>query len=173
MLEISEQIKDAIKGAILLEINGHKFFNHAAEVTQHESGKKMFRFLAEEEVKHLKTFTELFGQILGSKDWRRHLGSHELEGEAPLVEKLKERMKREEGKGETEALSIGMQLEMDAITFFKNAASETDDPAARKIFIDICEEEKFHYDLLQAQHDSVTKSGFWLDSAEFRMDGKW
>jgi hypothetical protein len=29
------------------------------------------------------------------------------------------------------------------------------------------------YDLLQAQHDSVTKSGFWLDSAEFQMDGKW
>ena len=173
MVAISQQVKEAIKGAILLEVNGRKFFNHAADVTQHESGKKMFRFLAEEEVKHLKTFTELFGQILGSKDWRKHLSSHELEGEAPLVEKLKERMKREEGKGETEALSIGMQLEMDAINFFQNAASETDDPVAKKIFTDICDEEKFHYDLLQAQHDSVTKSGFWLDSAEFQMDGKW
>ncbi|HDZ28014.1 hypothetical protein LCGC14_0661770 [marine sediment metagenome] len=118
MATISQQVKDAIKGAILLEVNGRKFFNHAADVTKHESGKKMFRFLAEEEVKHLKTFTELFGQILGSKDWRKHLSSHELEGEAPLVEKLKERMKREEGKGETEAISIGMQLEMDAINFF-------------------------------------------------------
>ena len=66
-----------------------------------------------------------------------------------------------------------MQLEMDAINFFQNAASETDDPAARKIFTDIYDEEKFHYDLLQAQHDSVTKSGFSLDSAEFQMDGKW
>ena len=173
MATISQQVKDAIKGAILLEVNGRKFFNHAADVTEHESGKKMFRFLAEEEVKHLKTFTELFGQILGSKDWKKHLSPHDLEGEAPLVEKLKERMKREGTKGETEALSIGMQLEMDAINFFQNAASETDDPAARKIFNDICEEEKFHYDLLQSQHDSVTNSGFWLDSAEFQMDGKW
>ncbi|TET74866.1 MAG: hypothetical protein E3J56_01605, partial [Candidatus Aminicenantes bacterium] len=122
MTEISQKIKDAIKGAILLEINGRKFFNHAAEVTQHESGKKMFLFLAEEEVKHLKTFGNLFSQILGGEDWRKYIKSFELEGEAPLVEKLKERMKREEGKGETEALSIGMQLEMDAINFFQKAA---------------------------------------------------
>ncbi|NIO49708.1 MAG: hypothetical protein GTN73_09790 [Candidatus Aminicenantes bacterium] len=173
MVTISQKVKDAIKGAILLEVNGRKFFNHAADITQHESGKKMFRFLAEEEVKHLNTFTDLFSQILGTKDWKEHISSHELEGEAPLVEKLKERMKREEGKGETEALSIGMQLEMDAINFFQNAASETDDRVNKKIFTDICDEEKFHYDLLQAQHDSVTKSGFWLGSAEFQMDGKW
>ncbi|MBC8358558.1 MAG: ferritin family protein [Candidatus Aminicenantes bacterium] len=173
MVEISEQIKDAIKGAILLEINGRKFFNHAADVTKHESGKKMFRFLAQEEVKHLKTFSDLFSQILGEKDWKKYISSHELEGEAPLVEKLKERMRREEGKGETEALSIGMQLEMDAISFFQKAAEETDDPVTEKIFREIAEEEKFHYDLLQSQHDSVTKSGFWLDSAEFQMDGKW
>jgi len=173
MTEISQKIKDAIKGTIQLEINGRKFFNHAADVTQHERGKKMFRFLAEEEVKHLKTFGNLFSQILGGEDWRKYIKSFELEGEAPLVEKLKERMKREEGKGETEALSIGMQLEMDAINFFQKAAAETDDPVAKKIFMEISEEEKFHYDLLQAQHDSVTKSGFWLDSAEFQMDGKW
>ncbi len=89
------------------------------------------------------------------------------------MEKLKDRMRREKGKGETEALSIGLQLEMDAIRFFEKAASDTDDPVAREIFEKIIEEEKFHYDLLQAQLDSVTKSGFWLDSAEFQMDGKW
>jgi rubrerythrin len=66
-----------------------------------------------------------------------------------------------------------MQLEMEAIQFFQKAAAETDDPVTRKIFWDIGEEEKFHYDLLQAQHDSVTNSGFWLDGAEFQMDGKW
>jgi rubrerythrin len=48
-----------------------------------------------------------------------------------------------------------------------------DDPQAREIFKKMCEEEKFHYDLLQAQHDSLTNSGFWFDSAEFRMDGKY
>lgn len=37
----------------------------------------------------------------------------------------------------------------------------------------IADEERFHYDLLQTQYDSVTGSGFWLDSAEFQMDGKY
>jgi len=173
MSAITAQIKDAIKGAILLEINGRKFFNHAADVTQHERGKKMFKFLADEEIKHLETFSKLFSQILEGESWKDYVSTSETQGEAPLVEKLKERMKAEEGKGETQALSIGMQLERDAIEFFQKAASETSDPVAKKIFFEIAEEEKFHYDLLQAQHDSVTNSGFWMGGAEFQMDGKW
>jgi rubrerythrin len=173
MSEISKQTENAIIGAIRLEINGRKFFNHAAEVTEHEKGKKMFRFLAEEEVKHLETFSRLFSQILEGDDWKKYVRGRDRDGEAPLVEKLKERLKSGQGKGETEALSIGMQLEMDAIHFFQNAAAESEDPVARKIFTEIADEEKFHYDLLQAQYDSVTNSGFWLDGAEFQMDGKW
>ncbi len=173
MPEISQQIKDAIKGAILLEINGRRFFNHAADITEHERGKKMFKFLAEEEGRHLETFGKLFSKILGGEDWKNYIDERDLSGEAPLVEKLKLRMKERKGKGETEALSIGMQLEREAIEYFNEAAKNTDDSVAKKIFMEISEEEKFHYDLLQAQHDSVTKSGFWLDGAEFQMDGKW
>jgi rubrerythrin len=173
MPEISQQIKKAIKGAILLEINGRRFFDHAADITEHERGKKMFKFLAEEEVRHLETFGKLFSKILGGEDWMNYFDESDLSGDAPLVEKLKLRMKERKGKGETEALSIGMQLEREAIEYFQEAAEDTDDPVAKKIFLEISEEEKFHYDLLQAQHDSVTRSGFWLDGAEFQMDGKW
>ena len=66
-----------------------------------------------------------------------------------------------------------MELEENAIRFFQKAAEEVGDPVAKEIFLSISEEEKFHYDLLQAQHDSLTNSGFWLDSAEFQMDGKY
>jgi rubrerythrin len=173
MREISRQVENAIKESIRLEINGRKFFQHAAEVTEHEKGKKMFRFLASEEVKHLEIFGQLFSKILDSEDWKQYIKDEELAGEAPLVVKLKENMKKEESKGEIEALRIGMELEQSAIEFFKKAAEDSDDMTAKKIFQEISEEEKFHYDLLQAQHDSVTGSGFWLGSAEFQMDGKW
>ena len=114
----------------------------------------------------------MFNEILGGTDWKQY-HPDDVSGEAPLVTKLKESMKNEEGKGEIEAIRIGMELEDNAITFFQEAAAATDDPVAKKIFRDISEEEKFHYDLLQAQYDSVTESGFWLGSAEFQMDGKW
>jgi rubrerythrin len=173
MTKISKAVESVIRDAITLEINGRRFFNHAAEVTHHPRGKKMFLHLAEEEVKHLETFGKLFSEILGGADWKKEIKPEDVSGEAPLVEKLKESMKKEERKGEIEALRIGMELEQNAIDFFQKAAEETDDPVARKMFLEISEEEKFHFDLLQAQYDSVTGSGFWLGSAEFQMDGKW
>lgn len=173
MAMISKDVEKAIKEAIILEINGRKFFNHAAEVTHHPKGKKMFLHLAEEEVKHLEIFGNMFNEILGGSDWKKDLIPGDVTGEAPLVEKLKESLKQEERKGDVEALRIGMELESNAIKFFQEAAAGTDDPVAKKIFLEISEEEKFHYDLLQAQYDSVTGSGFWLGSAEFQMDGKW
>jgi len=72
-----------------------------------------------------------------------------------------------------DAMKGAIVLEINGRRFFSHAADDTDDPVAKKIFMEISKEEKFHYDLLQAQHDSVTKSGFWLDGAEFQMDGKW
>jgi rubrerythrin len=137
MEKISKQVENAIRDAILLEIEGRKFFNHAAEVTQHEKGKKMFRFLADEEVKHMKTFGELFTEILKGGQWQKFIKAEEVSGEAPLVTKLKERMKQEEGKGEIEALRIGMELEQTAIEFFNRASREADDPVASRIFHEI------------------------------------
>ena len=70
MQEISKPVLDAMKGAIKLEIDGRKFFNHAADITEHEKGKKMFRWLAQEEVNHLETFGQLFSKILKGEDWK-------------------------------------------------------------------------------------------------------
>lgn len=84
MSEISEKVKDAIRESIKLEINGRKFFNHAADVTSHETGRKMFRFLAEEEVKHMEVFGDLFSKILGNEDWRQLVHPDDMKGEAPL-----------------------------------------------------------------------------------------
>jgi rubrerythrin len=173
MTEISNQVVEVIKEAIKLEINGRAFFNHAAEVTHNELGKKMFKKLAQDEVRHLDAFGELFSKVIGGDEWKKYVDQEELKGESPLIQSLKARMKKEERAGELEAISIGMDLERNAIDFFDKSAKETKDPTTRKIFEEISKEEQLHYNLLQAQYDSVTNSGFWLDVAEFRMDGKF
>lgn len=173
MKKISREVKTLIEEAIKLEINGQAFFKKAADITHNELGKKMFHRLAEEEVKHLDAFSRLFSSVIKSDDWKKQVKKEELKGHSPVIEELDQRMKRAEGQSEVEALRIGMELEKKAINFFKNSASSTVDPTAREIFERIADEEKLHYDLLQAQYDSVTGSGFWLDSAEFRMDGKY
>ena len=137
MKKISREVENAIKESIQLEINGRKFFKHAADITEHEKGKKMFLFLADEEVKHMEIFSKLFSQIVDSEDWKQYIRDEELRRESTLVEKLKNRMKNEEGKGEVEALRIGMELEQNAIDFFNKASFEAGDSTAAKIFREI------------------------------------
>jgi rubrerythrin len=173
MSKISQDVKTLIQEAIKLEINGQAFFNHAAALTHNELGKKMFVRLAQEEVKHLEAFSRMFSEIIKSDDWKKQVRSEELKGPSAVIQELADRMRRAEGQSEIEALRIGMELETKAIDFFTNSAKSMDDPKAREIFVSIADEERFHYDLLLAQYDSVTGSGFWLDSAEFQMDGKY
>lgn len=173
MIMISEQVKEFIREAIKLEIRGREFFDQAAALTHNSLGKKMFVHLAEQEVHHLKAFGDLFSDVVRSDEWKKYVRDEETLGKSAVIEELVARMRRAEGKGEVEALRIGMELELKAIDFFKECASRGDDPTANAIFLRIADEERFHYDLLQAQYDSVTGSGFWLDSSEFRMDGKY
>ena len=167
------KLKEIITEAIKLEINGREFFTRAAESTDNSLGRKMFQRLAQEEVKHLDAFSHLFSSVIKSADWKKLVKKEELEGKSPVIEELALRMKKAAGKSDLEALSIGMELEQKAIEFFKNTAEGSSNPEVKEIFEKIAEEERFHYDLLQAQHDSLTNSGFWLDSAEFQMDGKY
>lgn len=168
---ITPEIKKAIEEAIQLEVEGRHFFLAAAEATKNEKGKKMFKWLADEELKHMEVFSRLFSEVLGSEDWRAKVILNKGEMDSPLVKKLKERISQSKGKQETEALSIGLELEQRAIKLFEDAARQTTDRKAQEIFRKIVEEEKFHYDLLQAQLDSLNHSGYWLDSSDFKMDG--
>lgn len=173
MNDLGGQVAQAITEAIKLEIEGKAVFEHAAEVTHNELGKKMFRKLAEDETKHLDTFGQLFSAVLGGEDWKKKVDKEKLQSHSSVIEELKSRMQKEGRAGEIEALRIGMELERKAIDFFENCAKEATDSKAKEIFNKICEEEKLHYDLVQAEYDSVTNSGFWFDIAEFRMDGKF
>lgn len=125
MTNINTEVLNVIKDAIELEINGRSFFEHAAEETQNNLGKKMFKKLARDEIEHLNTFNRLFTDVIGNEEWKKYVAERERR-KSLLIEELKERI-----------------------------------------------EKKGHYDLLQAQYDSVTNSGYWFDVAEFRMDGKY
>jgi rubrerythrin len=173
MEKISDQVQGFIREAIMLEIRGREFFDHAAAEAHNALGKKMFERLAEEEVKHLDAFSKLFSAVIKSDEWKKFVKAEELKGKSAVIEELGMRLEQAKDGSEIEALRIGMELELKAIDFFKNCAEKGDDKIAKDIFIKIADEERFHYDLLQAQYDSVTGSGFWLDSSEFKMDGKY
>ncbi|MGQ9471881.1 MAG: ferritin family protein [Candidatus Aminicenantales bacterium] len=159
--------------ALKLELRGKEFFLQAAAATHNELGKKMFERLAAEEVRHLETFSQLFTQILGSEDWKKEIPAAELKENSEVIAALLDRMKRATGKSDLEALSIGLELEKKAVDHFRQAAAAAIQSKTKEIFEAIAAEERFHYDLLQTQLDSLQNTGFWLDASEFRMDGKY
>ncbi|KPL03211.1 MAG: hypothetical protein AMJ90_03610 [candidate division Zixibacteria bacterium SM23_73_2] len=173
MNNMDSQIAQVIREAIKLELGGRAFFDHAVEMTDSELGKKTFRKLAKDEMDHLNTFGKLFSELIGGEEWKRWVQEEKQKDKSSLIEEMKPRLEKKEKAGELEAISIGMELERKAIEFFENSAKETKDQKAKEIFNRIADEERFHYDLLQAQYDSVNNSGFWLDVAEFKMDSKF
>jgi rubrerythrin len=175
MAEITNEIIEVIKESIELELNGKAFFEHIADATRNELGKKMFRKLANDEAQHLKVFSDMFTNAVG-EDWKKQVNTGKSRDESPIIAALTKRVESAAKAGrssELEAISIGMELERKAIDFFDDAAKRTTDTKAREIFNRITNEEKSHYDLLQAQYDYVSNSGYWFDIAEFRMDGKY
>ena len=54
MIDSTTKLQDALKIAIQREKSAYEFYKNASEVVKDPGAKKMFAFLAEEEVKHIK-----------------------------------------------------------------------------------------------------------------------
>lgn len=175
MSTISQEALDFIKYATSMEIGGRSFYEHAAERTQNDHGKKIFTKLAQDEIDHIKAFRAIFTEVLGSDNWKQYLDKEET-GAQTLLEKLKKRLDEQghqERAGDLEALRIGMELERESIGKYEGWAQTATDTKVQELFRRIIKEEQFHYDLLQAEYDNINGSGFWFDMAEFKMDGKF
>jgi len=173
MGEASPQVAEAIRTAIQMEKEGHAFFHQAAEKTNNKLGKEMFERLAAEEIAHMETFRKMFDSMSDTEDWRAVASELKSVTTPPLFSEAKNKMKAGREPGEVEALRQAMEIERKAIEFFNEAKSKANDETAKEIFEKVRQEEEYHHALLQAQYDSVTNSGYWLDVAESRMDGMY
>ncbi|TET23461.1 MAG: hypothetical protein E3J78_02255 [Candidatus Cloacimonadota bacterium] len=172
MSELSPVVIDAIKVAIQMEIEGQKFYEEATSKTDNELGKKMFEKLAQDEAVHQKTFQKMFDTITGSSEWKGLAERSPNIGKVPVFDGEVEK-KGNVNQSDLDALRIGMESERKSIEHYRKAAEATLDHLAVKILNTIKEEEEYHYDLLQAQLDYLSKSGYWFDVAEYRMDGMY
>ena len=174
MVNLTPEIMQAIKTAIQMEEEGHAFYMKAAAETQNEMGKKMFQQLAKDELEHKQTFSAMFDKVADPATWRKLVASTRGIKELPAFRELSKEQKRSKGMADdANVLRIGMDTEDKSIKHYQKAAKETKDPQAKTIFTNIAQQEEYHYNLLQAELDSLTGTGFWFDTAEFRMDGKF
>jgi rubrerythrin len=158
-------LKNALVQAIQAERNGHGFYMMAANSTEDGKGKDIFHSLAAEELNHMNFLRGQYDSIVktGLPDMTLRLGNRiELEGGFPIFsESLISRISS--AHYEMSALAIGIQLELDAMNFYKTQADAATDSYIKKFFLELAEWESGHYNALLRQHDSL-KEDYWSDS---------
>jgi rubrerythrin len=135
----------------------------AASNTDDQQGKETFLYLADEEKNHFNFLKGQYNALLktGQVDNSIKLGAgKELTGAHPIFSaEIKNRIGG--AHYEMTVLSIGIQLELSAVTFYqKEAEAASDNPAVKMFFNELVEWERGHLTALQNQSEAL-KEDYW------------
>ncbi|MBN2379676.1 hypothetical protein JXM67_07740 [candidate division WOR-3 bacterium] len=166
-------VEEAIKTAIEYETKVRDVYLEALQKATDDNGKRIFKLMALEEQHHLDylniklTELEASGELT-VEGLRTALPSKE-KIEAG-TEKMEEQLSGYDYGAEINMLEQALKAERVTSGFYRKMVSELPGDA-QKMFAHFLEIEEGHLALVQAELDSVSKSGFWLDVKEFDFYG--
>ena len=162
MTTANEKILAALKTAMEAEMTGHHFYNNAAATTEDAQGKETFTRLANEELLHFNYLKKQYASVLqtGGFDFSTPLAmadNPEISG--PIFSQhLKDRL--QQSHFEISALSVGMQLELNAVNFYRQCAEESDNTEVKAFFNQLVKWEQGHYDGFSQELNNL-KEEYW------------
>ena len=158
-------VLNGLMEAVMSEKDGQNFYLMAASNTLDEKGREVFHTLAKEEAEHVRYLLAQYKAIMdsGKPDETLKLPKrHVLTGDSPIFsDSLKSRIK--DAHMEMSALSIGIQLELGAIQFYRSQADLAKDQFIKDFYMELVEWEQAHYQALLAQQQSL-KEDYWQSS---------
>jgi rubrerythrin len=160
-----KKIAEALKAAVEAEQNGYHFYMMAARSTEDEQGSAVFEELANEELDHVRYLTSQYRSLMsdGVFDPKANLGRRtDLSGDSPI---FSDKLKARAGQAhfEMSALSIGMNLELNAVKFYQGQADVSDDAEVKAFFQELADWESGHYEALSRQSE-LLKEDYWSDN---------
>ncbi len=146
------KIDEALKNAMETEVEGRELYRMLANSTRDRKAKRVFMDLAAEEDMHLHFLKKLHEALTGRK------------GELPKLPRVKsaedlkspifsDEFKEMVTKDDIAALSKGMKLELESVEFYRKMAESAEDEKLKKLFEDLMEWEKGHYEMLKKQRN--------------------
>ena len=158
------QISAGLLKAIQAEQDGYHFYLMAARNTEDRQGREVFEKLAQEELDHNRYLRHQYEHIqaTGAADPDFKLEHKvDLSGESPIFSSvLRARIKQ--AHFEMSSLSIAIQLELSAMSFYKEQAGASADPTVKRFFQELASWEGTHYHALLRQQESL-KGDYWND----------
>ena len=157
---------EIIQMAVDVEENGVVFYRLAQEKIEDPEVKEIFRFLAQEEEAHIKTFESLKATLPGSAKkgtvWdpnnemaeylRMMAGMHVFKATGSS-EKYLEPVKNAE-----DALNMAIQFEKDSIIFYLSLEEAVEDEPARRKVAQLVKEEQRHLKKLSMKLRALRRS---------------
>ena len=163
----------ALDMAMEREKGGNRFYLEAADKTADSKGKRMFQWLAKEELKHLQWVEQQRQALIQGKKWQKVTGLDE-----PLIKKSDFPQPAESAgtvkpnTGELEALSLGIKAEKDSIALYTKAGQDTVDAEGKAMFTRLVQEEKVHLDILEEEYEWLRQSSGYFTLHRFQLPGK-
>lgn len=167
------ELEKAIVTALDYEVRIRDLYQQLADTAQNSDGQTLFAALQEDEQRHVDYLTHLLDQ------WHHHgkVEESELATTIPSkkaiegsLQKLKPVIDRDDHKMEQQMLSKALEMEVSTSRFYQQLITDIDEQY-RPLFMRFLEIENTHIDLVQAQLDYITGTGYWFDLKEFDMSG--
>jgi len=152
-----DAITDVLRKAFQVEVDGFTFYSMTAERVTKPAVRKLFERLARDETEH-----QAYIRAVMRRYEEHGASSFHFDPRDPDLAEFSSQIFTEEFKDqaqgeifETGALSIGIQLESNAVAFFSAAAREASDPQISGFYRFLADWEGFHLRTLEQLYDSI------------------
>ena len=162
----------ALQIALETEEKGYRFYRIAAKNTVDPAGRTVFEQLAKDEIEHMGVFATLYASLNNDEPWMTYEEAVEKYGRTPAKQIIfpEEPNVVLEGFNDVEALREALEFEKKAVRFYNEKAAEVDDARAISFYEKLVEIEEGHVKIIQAEIDSLTGTGVWLDYQEISLE---
>ncbi len=160
----NDALAQGLLEAIKSEVEGHHFYLMASRSTMDPQGREVFERLAREEMEHVRFLKAQYQSFLNADrpDANVRLTKSIFSLTSPIFsENIKTRI--HEAHYEMTAISIGIQLELSSIQFYRSQSQKIDNPEAKKFYEELAAWETTHYNMLLHQQDAL-KQDYWHQS---------
>jgi len=148
---------DALKLAIERERGANKVYRQVADMTEDLNGKRAFKWLAKEELRHLAKLRQQLKSVLDNNRWLewKRMTTPVKRTEFPSPSEVSGTVKV--SAGEHDALRKAIESEREAIAFYHEAEDSTPDLHGKAMFKALAREEEGHLALLEEELDWITR----------------
>lgn len=160
----NEQIKEILRRAYQIEVDGYTFYSMAAEQSKKEPVQELFDKLAQDEIQHKAYLKTVMGSFedKGLEAFKVNFRDPDMRAFSATIFTDKFKKQAEGADFELGVLSIGMTLETNAIRYFSAAAQKATEAEVREFYEFLANWERSHLDALHSLYNGV-REDFWSE----------